>query len=232
MRGWTVAWRNCPLRHSGVEREVWSYLNDGFDLLDFDPTRAMLKSKLISKLEADHLERAFYEAADGMPKYINELAMRICQRVLGEENTAAKRVRVTVKDAAGEAEQMLQENMSRCTQQIRKVEKHLRTSVELRLVLKSIFRLGANGVHRVTDLVSFIERSVDPSFSYDQFMSGLEQLKKLGLYVQTGKSGEVVFAKEPMFAHVLGLICDDPPQFKKDNDVFGLFGQRSLPLIA
>jgi hypothetical protein len=135
-----------------------------------------------------------------------------------------------VADAMRESVQMLDENMSRCAQQIRKVEKHLRNSLELRLVLKSIFRLGANKVHRVTDLVAFTEKNIDPSFSYDQFMSGLEQIKAPGLYLQTGKSGEVVFAREPMFAHVFGLICDDPPKFKKDNVVFGLFGQRSLPL--
>jgi hypothetical protein len=216
----------------GNQREVWNYINDGLELLEFDTPRAMLKTKLITREEASQTERAFYEAADGMPKYINELAMRICQRVLGEGNAPPQRVRVSVKDALGESAQMLDENMSRCAQQVRKVEKNLRDSVELRMVLKSIFHLGANAVHRVSDLVAFIERTVDPDFSYEQFMSGLERLKKLGLYVQTGKSGEVLFAKEPMFAHVLGLICDDPPRYRKDNDVFGLFGQRSLPLLS
>jgi hypothetical protein len=216
----------------GSQLEVWNYLNDGFARLGFDTPRAMFKSKLIPKADVDRLEKVFYEAADGMPKYINELALRICERVLGEENVASQRVRVSLSSALLEAEQMLQENLSRCNQQIRGVEKELRNSLELRLVLKSIFRLGANGVHSVADIVKFIEQNIDPSFSYDQFTSGLDQLKKLGLYVQTGKSGEVVFAKEPMFSHVLGLICDDPPRFRKDNNVFGLFGQRSLPLSA
>ncbi len=215
----------------GSQREVWNYLNDGFERLGFDTPRAMLRSKLISKSEADGLEAAFYEAADGMPKYINELAMRICQRVLDEENAAQYRVRISVKEAISEAEQMLQENLSRCNQQVRKVERELINSVELRFVLRSIFQLGANGVHSVSELVRFIETRIDPQFSYDQFMSGFEHLRKLGLYVQTGKSGEVIFAKEPMFSHVLGLICKDPRRFQKNTDVFGLSGQRSLPLL-
>lgn len=216
----------------GNEREVWTYINNGLELLGFDTPRAMLRTKLISKYEADEVERAFYEAADGMPKYINELALRICQRVLDEDNSAKRNIRVSAHEALSEAKRMLEENMSRCAPKVRNIERYLRKSIELRLVLKAIFHLGANGVHRVTDLASYIERNEDPTFSYDQFVSAFELLTELGLYVQTGKSGEVVFAKDPMFSHVLGLICDDPLKYKKDMAVFGLFGQRSLPLFG
>lgn len=215
----------------GTKREIWNYINEGLELLGFDTPRAMLRSKLISKQEADAIERAFYEAADGMPKYINELALRICERILNEEN-AAKRNRVSVSDSLSEARRMLDENISRCAAKVRKIEKHLRQSIELRLVLKAIFNLGANGVHRVADLASYIERHEDPTFSYDQFVSAFEQLAGLGLYVQTGKSGEVVFAKDPMFSHILGLICEDPSRYKKDVTIFGLLGQRNLPLFG
>lgn len=211
----------------GTQREVWNYINDGFERLGFDTPRAMLKSRLVSKSEAEAIESALYEAADGMPKYINELAMRICYRALGH----SARRRVSPSDALSEAGRMLDENISRCNPRIRRVEHDLRTSLELRMVLTAIFRLGANGVHRVNDLVSFIERRLDPDFTYEQFIAGLTTLRGLGLYVQTGKSGEVVFAKDPMFAHVLGLICNNPIRFKKDNNVFGLFGQRNLPLF-
>ncbi|WP_316181226.1 hypothetical protein [Bradyrhizobium sp. SZCCHNRI1009] len=219
-----------PVASFGNDREVWNYLNDGFDRLDFDNPRSLLRSKLITKGEADSLEIAFYEAADGMPKYINELGVRICEKVL-DESSPGRRVRVSPAVAASQAELMLQENLSRCNKRIRDVEVELRKSLELRFVLRAIFKIGANGVHGVDRLVRFVIASEDEHFSYDQFVAGFERLRKLGLYVQTGKSGEVIFAKDPMFSHVLGLICSDPNRFEKDPNVFGLVGQRSFPLL-
>jgi len=216
----------------GSKSEVWHYLSDGFERLNFDTPRAMLKHKIIPKVDADRIEIALYEAADGMPKYINELALRICHTVLDEHNVAHGAMKITPAVLLKECAQMLDENVSRCGQQIRKAEKSLRSCIELRMVLRAVFELGANGVHRVSSLVSHIERSLGEKFSYDQFMAGLDELRQLGLYVQTGKSGEVVFAKDPMFSHVLGLICHDPERYNRNKDVFGLFGQRSLPLLV
>ena len=215
----------------GSKLEVWNYINDGFERLGFETPRVLLRAKRIAKAEADRIEEAIYEAADGMPKYVNELALRICHEILSKDNIAELRSRISSSDIVKECGRMLDENLSRCNQGVRGAEKRLRSSVELRMVLRAVFELGANGVHRVSDLVAHIERSVDDKFSYDQFLAGLEELRKLGLYVQTGKSGEVVFAKDPMFSHVLGLICHDPARYKKDPSIFGLVGQRSLPLV-
>lgn len=215
----------------GSRREVWQYMNDGFERLNFKTPRMQLRLKRISKDDADKIEESVYEAADGMPKYINELALRICQRLLDKQNKAEDGpIYINAGIITSECSKMLAENVSRCNKKFRDAEKHLKSSVEFRLVLKAIFDMGANSVHSVESLIKHVQR-MDENFSEEQFESGIQTLKNLGLYVQTGKSGEVVFAKDPMFSHVLGLVCNDPIKFNKDEKSFGLFGQRALPLF-
>lgn len=216
----------------GSPRDVWHYINDGFARLGFHTPREKLSAKLITKVEADQIELAIFEAADGMPKYINEIALRICNKVLGEENKLEGPVNISSALILSECSNMSRENLSRCNRDVRKVEKELRNGVEFRLVLKAIFQMGANGVHNVDGIVDYIQKYEDEHFTYENFAAGFESLERFGLYVQTGKSGEVVFAKDPMFSHVLGLICKDPLRFNKDASTFGLFGQRTLPLFA
>lgn len=214
----------------GSKDEVWHYMNDGFERLGFNTPRAQLRYKNITKDDANKIEIALYEAADGMPKYINELALRICQRILNDENQSNdKKIKVTVNDIVTESNDMLRENISRCNKKVKEAERHLRVSVEFRLVLKAVFDMGANSVHSVDSLIKHVQK-IDENFSEEQFESGIQTLKSLGLYVQTGKSGEVIFAKDPMFSHVLGLICGNPSKYGKDERLYGLFGQRSLPL--
>lgn len=215
----------------GSQMEVWNYINDGFGKLGFTTPRDKFSTKLINREETDKLRIALYEAADGMPKYINEIALNICNKILSDENEKEVTRNISSTIMLEQCNKMINENLSRYSKNIRNAEKELRSGVELRLVLKTIFQVGANGVHSVDSIIEHIQKFEDKHFDYDRFLSGFEALQRLNLYVQTDKSGEVVFAKDPLFSHVLGLVCKDPKRFNKDPATFGLFGQRSLPLL-
>lgn len=214
----------------GSSNDVWHYINDGLKLLGFNTPREKRRKRSIDKSEADRIQNALYDAADGMPKYINQIALAICRTILNEENEVSSSYNVSTKTIINECNKMMEANLSRNNRNIRRAEKELKSAVESRYVLKAIFQLGANSVHSVEKIIDHVQKNEDPSFDYLQFSSGFEKLSSLGLYVQTGKSGEVIFARDPIFSHVLGLICKDPRRFNKDPEIFGLFGQRSLPL--
>lgn len=64
----------------------------------------------------------------------------------------------------------------------------------------------------------------------DDFQFSMESLIEAGLFIKTGRDSEVVFAEDPVLAHVFGVVSLNPQKYKL-GDVFRDIDQLSLPLL-
>lgn len=208
----------------GDKGDAWAYLMDGFKALG----RAVPQYRSAAKREeSKEIGRRVFEAADGLPKYINALGHRICRASLGTIAEDSPRMRVTTSDILQGCTDMVTENVNKADSQVTRIAKSLKTNVDDRRVLHAIYDRGANRVHRFSDLLAKV-RQVEPNFSEFQLRASLDRLANAALFIQTGRAGEVIFAKDPLVAHVLGLISGDPTRFGKRKEEFGELGQLGL----
>lgn len=205
--------------------QAWELLYKGFNKLRFEnPTT--LARRVDANTQVREASTAAYLAADGLPKLINELGSKICENALGARNLAEPRRRISRADIINSCNDVVQSNIRVIRRKFPKIIETLQRSHQTHILLQKLYAQGVNQIHYWSDLQAMVRDELNE----DDFQFAMESLIEAGLFIKTGRDSEVVFAEDPVLAHVFGVVSLDPKKYRL-GDVFGSVDQFSLPLV-
>lgn len=94
-------------------------------------------------------------------------------------------------------------------------------------VLRYMYKVGVNGIHRVYDIIG----SIEDRYPADEVITAIYMLKEIDFITITGINNDIIFVTDPTFAHTLGVIntfpgkYDVPKMFQINDGPF----QLSIP---
>lgn len=162
--------------------------------------------------------RAIYDAANGLPKSLNELGRDISLRGIG-------RNRISPADVKTLADEMPKRNVTLFRGEFPKVMKLVERSPAARAVLHHLYRIGIGQIHAWSEVIS----SLSPEFPEDQVDNAIREFVQAKFLVQTGQQGDVLFVVNPRLAHTLGVIIEDPLKYGQSPRKYAPMGQLTLP---
>lgn len=185
---------------------AWTFITTGLQRLGLlSPSR----DKYIKNLEA--CKQAVSDAADGLPKSIVRLGSNIALE-------GDSRGRVSDADIQRHASAMIKKHFHEFRRDYRELEVALGRDMFVRNVCRWMFSKGVGKIHCVTDMVEDLRDSGATSVLIDDALATLVASKFL---VRTGEDDEVFFAREPLFAHTLGVALTSPEKCGVEKGYFG-----------
>jgi hypothetical protein len=178
----------------------WKFLLMGFEALGLAHPANDKLSKLDELYEC--IQYA-YEAANGLPKSLNELGRKISLEGFG-------RKRVSPSDIKNVASQIPLENLKRYKSEFPKIYKCVENNPAVRSVLQHLYEEGIGHIHNWTDVEAFLLET----FPVEQIEQAICELVEVNFLVKTGLSGDVLFVSNPSLAHTLGVIVSYPDKYK------------------
>lgn len=198
--------------------ESWTFLRMGFEKLGL---RHPGNSRFVSKEERLECIRAVYDAADGLPKTLNELGRDISIKGFNRSG-------VTPTDVKEVARQMPEKGLSRFQREFSKMTKLIEKSTAARIVLYKMYKSGIGQIHYRSDLI----KSLKYELPEEQVDSAIQELITSEFLIQTGPHEEVLYVTDPKFAHNLGVVIEDPEKYGQSPDKYALIGQLTLPFFV
>lgn len=185
-----------------------SFMILGFNRLNrFHPWNSALAEQFEKRQQCSD---AIWEAADGLPKSLNRLGYEIALKAEGRKGVSAH-------DILEQAHQMTEEHWVQYGEEFPEVLGFLAATPAAILLVKCLYEDGIARIHKIPHLVARLQRQADAPSDHEieEALTGLVDLRFL---VQTGKSGELAFVRDPIAAHTLGVVVRAPGRFKSISD--------------
>jgi len=173
--------------------ESWHFLKQGFDKLnirhpgnsDFQRERDLIRD----------CTRAVYEAADGLPKSLNQLGRSISLK-------SQDRSGVSANDIVNQSEKHFHNVLIRQDRKFRPILKCIKENIVAQAVLRRLYSQGIGNIHNWSD----ISMALSDEFGEQQIDHAVKELVELNFLIRTGAQGDILFTAQPEFAHIFGLI--------------------------
>lgn len=201
--------------------DSWKFLQIGFEKLKLrHPAMEAKENRFSSVTQDDNLKsmRAVYEAANGLPKSLNELGRDISL-------TGIDRKRISPDDVIKTANKMPQKALSRFKRKHREIIKMVEADAAIRIVLQELYQTGIGQIHHWSEIVS----SLTPEIPESNLNKALSELVSTHFLVQTGWDGDVLFVSDPRMAHTLGVVIENPEKYGQKAEKYAPMGQLTLP---
>jgi hypothetical protein len=197
--------------------DSWRFLLLGWDRLKL---RHPGNDNLVTKEERYECVEAVYEAADGLPKGLNELGRDISMRGLA-------RSRISPADVKEVAREMPKNLLRIYRSEFPVLVKCVEGNPVVRAVLQHLYSEGIGHIHNWSD----IEAALQPNYSSDQIDNAVCELVNANFLVNTGIRGDILFVTKPSLAHTLGVLVSNPERYKVPKSMYGRDGQLVFPLL-
>ena len=176
----------------GNAGESWNFLKQGFDKLDIRHP-----GNSIYQRERDLINdctRAIYEAADGLPKSLNQLGRSISLK-------AQDRPGVTASDILVTAEENFKKALTSQQRKFRPILKCMNESIVVQEILRHLYNQDIGKIHNWSE----ISMALTGEFGEQQIDQAVKELVQLNFLVRTGAQDDILFTAQPEFAHIFGL---------------------------
>jgi hypothetical protein len=188
--------------------DSWKFITKGFEKL-------RLRHPGNSEFVRQHMGRAncitaIWEAADGLPKSLNRLGQEIALKAIGRSG-------VTVTDILTESNKMIEDHWKEYGNEFADVVDFLEKTPVAVAVLRCFYLEGIARIHQFNHIVSRItanNKEERTSHTPEEVNDAIDKLVEMNFFIRTGKSGEIIFTKQPAAAHTLGVVMRDPSRFK------------------
>jgi len=193
------------------KQDSWKFLQLGFEALGLShPANDIYATK------ADNAEcmEAVYEAADGLPKSLNELGRDISLKGEG-------RKRVTPADVKKVASRMPEVNLRLYRGEFPNIIKCVERNTVVQRVLAYLYEVGIGHIHYWDDVLIELRNDFDEA----QVENALCELVDVEFLVRTGLSGEVLYCSKPNLAHTLGVVTKNAAKYNIPRSLYGDNGQ-------
>ena len=199
------------------KNESWKFILLGFDALKLGhPANdyRVTKEQLLECIEY------VYEAADGLPKTLNEIGREISLK-------GVARTRITPKDIKDVAGPMPVKHLKIFRSEFPKIVKCVEGNPAVRAVLLHLYSEGIGQIHHWTD----VESALQPDYSVDQIENAICELINSNFLIRTGIYGDVLFVAKPTLAHTLGVLVANPQKYDLPRSFYGKDGQLVFPFF-
>jgi hypothetical protein len=183
-----------------TRNDSWRFLSMGFDVLRL---RHPANERFTKKEELLECVQAVYEAADGLPKSLNELGWKISLKGLG-------RTRISPTDIKEITAQMPLDNLRKYKSEYPKIIKCFTSNPIVRAVLQHLYHEGIGQIHNWSD----VEAALAETYSEEQVEHAICELIDAKFLVRTGIHGDILFVTSPPLAHTLGVLVTYPDKYK------------------
>ena len=194
--------------------DSWRFLLLGFAALHL---KHPANDKYVTEEQRNECVQAVYEAADGLPKSLNELGRDISLKGID-------RSRVSPSDVLQVTSLMPKKNLNLYRREFPQIIKCVQGNLAVRSVLQHLYKEGIGHIHDWDDIVA----SLQLSFSEDQLDNAICQLIDAGFLVRTGRNGNVLFVSKPTLAHTLGVLVSYPDKYQVPQSLYGRDGQLAF----
>jgi hypothetical protein len=210
-------------RVSQVSLGAFKYRNDAraFMILGFN--RLNLWHPWNSRFPREFEQRskcadAIWEAADGLPKSLNRLGYDIALRAEG-------RKAVSAHDIIDQSQKMTEEHWIQYAQEYPEVIAYLEATPAAVSIVRCLYEHGIARIHKLPHVIDRVATQGTATLTEAALEEAINDLASVGFLVRTGKSGELLFVRDPTAAHTLGVVMRDPSRFP------GLPGVPSKPAL-
>jgi hypothetical protein len=198
--------------------ESWQLLSQGFDKLDI---RHPGNSKFPRERELiKDCTRAVYEAADGLPKSLNQLGRSISIK-------AQDRPGVTASDILATAEEQFIKALRSQGRKFRPILKCINESIVVQEIIGYLYKEGIGKIHNLSE----ISMALMGEFGEQQIEQAVKELVQLNFLVRTGEQDDILFTTQPEFAHIFGLIISRTSIYMGKPYVQKFMGQLTPQLV-
>lgn len=183
------------------EGESWKFLTRGFEKLNLlHPAN----SKYLSQQKQVSLcIKAIYEAADGLPKSLNQLGQDIA---LEGENRKA----VSAHDIVKNSHKMASHNWANHRRNYKPLLDLLERSRPAITLIRVLYQMGICRIHEGLTVADFVCNELS-QFEVD---SAFNELVDVKFMVRTGPTHDIIYVTNPTAAHALGVVLSSPERFK------------------
>lgn len=195
----------------GKKYESWKFLQLGFEALGL---RHPANDKYIEKVELAECVQAVYEAADGLPKSLNELGREISFKGEGGR-------RISPKDIKDIASHVPKNNLKIFRREYPLILKCIQNNPVVRAVVEFLYREGIGDIHNWSELVTAME----PTYTEEQVDNAICELINVQFLVKTGRHGDIFFVSQPTLAHTMGVLVAYHHKYKLPPSMYGKDGQ-------
>jgi len=181
----------------GDPGESWNFIKKGFDELKLlHPGNSKIKE------ERDSLPNSIsviYEAADGLPKSLNQLGRSIA---INARITSKGHRYINASDIRDSAKEHFNKALRSQDRKFRPILEFIRGNVIAQVVLNHLYTQGIGHIHNWSEITTALQHE----FSEQQIDQAVKELIKLNFLVRTGAQDDILFTTEPEFAHIFGRI--------------------------
>jgi hypothetical protein len=181
----------------------WDFLRQGFERLGRRHAGVIADDKRHMK----RVVETVFAAADGLPKALNELGKEIARPAKDHDIRASDVIDAAVKKA--------QDNWRRYRREAKRVIEGLRAFPGARAVASHMHEVGIGIIHHADDVHS----ALAAKWTAEQVDFGIEQLVALRFATRTGRDREVLFVQEPALAHTLGVVLQNPAEYRGADEL-------------
>lgn len=200
--------------------DSWNFMRLGFEKLKIENPVSLYNQGYISKEDLTSCVNAVYEAANGLPKRLNVLGRDIAK------NASNNRMRISVADVVNTANKMPVKAINKYSADYPKVMDSAKDP-SVRLVLKLLYQAGVGQIHKLGVIIDTLKDSINE----EQIRNAIGTLITLEFLVQTGFNKDVIFVKDPAFAHTIGVVATYPSKYNAPKQLMGKNAQLFLPYI-
>lgn len=161
--------------------------------------------------EQDQKEKcaeAIWEAANGLPKSLNQLGYSIAMRAAGRSGVSAN-------DILDESKLMVETHWAQYGQDLAEVLDYLAEHEAAVDVVRCLYEQSISRIHKLSRIKSALASAPGCEISSKEVESVIDGLTQLDFLVRTGKSGELLFVRHPAAAHTLGVVMRNPEKFSQ-----------------
>jgi hypothetical protein len=198
--------------------ESWNFMRLAFEKLNLENPVSLYNKKYISKDKLDECVDAVFEAADGLPKRLNVLGRDIAK------NASNKRRRISVADVINTSNRMPKEAMEKYSTDY-PIVINAAKDPSVRLVLKYFYHKGVGQIHKLGQIIDSLSEHINEQ----QIRNAIGTLISLSFLTQTGFNNDVLFVRNPAFAHTIGVVATYPNKYNAPKQLREKNAQLFLP---
>jgi len=199
--------------------QSWTFLQMGFEALNLiHPGNDNVEK---NRVQLQECIGAVYLSCDGLLKSLMQLGEAVALKGIS-------RGRVSPADIKDAAVAQGKRDFGKMEREVPRLDKLVRGRTEVRIVLERMYRIGINRVHYAQDLVY----DLSAQLSAGAIEEALNLLMNEEFIVRTGESEQVIFTRNPRFAHLLGAVVSEPERFGRVRREYAAFGQLKLPFFV
>lgn len=201
--------------------DSWHFMRLGFEKLKLENPVSLYNKNFISKDELSGCVNAVYEAANGLPKRLNVLGRDIAR------NASNIRMRISVNDVISTAKKMPTKDIKKYSSEYPMIIQSAK-NLSVRMVITYLYQKGVGQIHKLSDLIESLEDSINEQ----QVRHGIGELISLNFLTQTGYNRNILFVKNPAFAHTIGVVIANPEKYRAPKQLTRNNCQLSLPFYC